>query len=157
MRWLAIVALAAGPVLSGVWGDDGSGGAAAARGLTRAPTPVPTEAPAPPPAPEPIRLTIGVSGDLLPHLPVVARARALAGGRGYDFRPLLRPIRRWVRRNSLAFCHVETPLTPSPPSGYPRFSSPPALARAARRTGFDACSTASNHSLDQGQGGIAAT
>ena len=98
-----------------------------------------------------------MSGDLLPHLPVVARARVLAGGRGYDFRPLLRPIRRWVQRNSLAFCHVETPLTPAAPAGYPLFNSPPALARAVKETGFDACSTASNHSLDRGQAGIAAT
>ena len=102
-------------------------------------------------------MTIGVSGDLLPHLPIVARARDLAGGRGYDFRPLLRPIRRWVRRNTLAFCHVETPLTPAAPAGYPRFNSPPALARAVSASGFDACSTASNHSLDRGQAGIAAT
>ena len=119
-------------------------------------TPTP-QTPEPPPPPPAVRLTIGVSGDLLPHLPIVARARALARGRGYDFRPLLRPIRRWVRRNSLAFCHVETPLTPAAPAGYPRFSSPPALARAVKATGFDACSTASNHSLDRGQAGIGAT
>jgi poly-gamma-glutamate capsule biosynthesis protein CapA/YwtB (metallophosphatase superfamily) len=124
-------------------------------------TPTVTDTPAPIPAPRhrhrPVRLTIGVSGDLLPHLPIVARARALAGGRGYDFRPLLRPIRRWVRRNSLSFCHVETPLTAARPVGYPRFNSPPALARAIRATGFDACSTASNHSVDRGQAGINAT
>src|SRR5215217_2461382 len=103
MRLLATVAVAVGVVLSGVSGDDGSSDAAVDRGLTRAPTPTPT--PAPPVAPGTTRLTIGVSGDLLPHLPVVGRARALAGGRGYDFSPMLRPIRRWVRRNSFAFCH----------------------------------------------------
>ena len=119
-------------------------------------TPTP-QTPEPPPPPQAVRLTVGVSGDLLPHLPVVARARALAGGRGYDFRPLLRPIRRWVRRNSLAICHIETPLAPAPPVGYPRFNSPPALARAVKATGFDACTTASNHSLDRGQAGIDAT
>ena len=118
-------------------------------------TPTPTQAPAPPPRPK--RITIGVSGDLLPHTPIVARARANADGRGYDFRPMLRPIRRWVRRNDLAFCHVETPLTPAPPAGYPVFNSPPALARAVKATGFDACSTASNHSVDRGQAGIDAT
>ena len=107
-----------------------------------------------PPATE---LTIGMTGDLLPHLPVVARAHTLADGHGYDFRPMFRRIRPWVRRNSLAFCHVETPLTPAPPAGYPRFSSPPALARAVRAAGFDACSTASNHSVDRGQAGIDAT
>ena len=108
-------------------------------------------------SPQAVPLTIGVSGDLLPHLQIVARARALAHGRGYDFRPLLRPIRRWVRRNALAFCHIETPLTPARPNGYPRFNSPPALARAVKATGYDACSTASNHSLDRGQAGINST
>src|SRR3954452_18299076 len=125
--------------------------------LEPAVAPTPTPAPARPAPPRAVRLTIGVSGDLLPHLPIVARAHLLAGGRGYDFRPMLRPIRRWARDNSLSFCHVETPLTPAPPVGYPRFNSPPALARAAAATGFDACSTASNHSLDQGQAGIDAT
>jgi poly-gamma-glutamate capsule biosynthesis protein CapA/YwtB (metallophosphatase superfamily) len=70
---------------------------------------------------------------------------------------MLRPIRRWVRANDVALCHVETPLVPGPPVGYPRFSSPPALARAIKATGFDACSTASNHSVDRGQAGIDAT
>src|SRR3954451_11669657 len=108
----------------------------------------------PPQRPPHVDLTIGVSGDLLPHLSVVARARALAGGRGDGFRPLVRPIRGWVRSNALTFCHIETPLAPGPPAGYPVFRSPPALARAVRATGFDACSTASNHSVDRGQAGI---
>jgi poly-gamma-glutamate capsule biosynthesis protein CapA/YwtB (metallophosphatase superfamily) len=148
MRPLALVlaALAAG------CGGDGDPPKPAPRATA---TSAPTAAPTPPP--RPARITIGVSGDLLPHLPIVARARAHAGGEGYDFRPMLRPIRRWVRANDLAFCHVETPLTPAPPVGYPRFNSPPALARAIRATGFDACSTASNHSVDRGQAGIAAT
>src|SRR3954454_8394926 len=120
-----------------------------------APTSAPTRGRVGPP--RAVRLTIGVGGALLPHLPIVARARVLAGGRGYDFRPMLRPIRSWVRRNSLSFCHIETPLTPAPPVGYPRFNSPPALARAVAATGFEACSTASNHSLDRGQSGIDAT
>src|SRR3954451_22549769 len=72
----------------------------------------------PPERPPDVHLTIGVSGDLLPHLRVVARARALARGRGYDFQPLLRPIRGWVRSNDLTFCHIETPLAPGPPVGY---------------------------------------
>src|SRR3954447_23012390 len=125
--------------------------------LTSTPTPTPTPTPGRPGPPRAVRLTIGVSGDLLPHLPIVARAHVLAGGGGDDFPPMLRPIPRRARDHSLSFCHVETPLTPAPPVGYPRFNSPPALARAAAATGFDACSTASNHSLDQGQAGIDAT
>ena len=44
-----------------------------------------------------------------------------------------------------------------PPQGYPTFATPPDLARAIKATGWDACSTASNHTLDQGQGGVAST
>jgi poly-gamma-glutamate synthesis protein (capsule biosynthesis protein) len=139
--------------------------AAGCGGDSAPPSPRAAPVATPPPAPEPpsprrprtVRLTIGVSGDLLPHLPVVARAQALAGGAGYDFAPMFRRIRPWVRRNDLALCHVETPLTPGPPAGYPVFSSPPALARAIRRTGWDACSTASNHTVDRGQAGVDAT
>jgi poly-gamma-glutamate capsule biosynthesis protein CapA/YwtB (metallophosphatase superfamily) len=135
-------------------------------GARPAETPSAAATPAPTPAPErvdeprhrPVRLTIAVSGDLLAHLPVVARARALAGPRGgYDFSPLLRELRPLVRRASLALCHVETPLVPGRPAGYPSFRTPPALARAIRVTGWDACSTASNHSLDAGQAGIDST
>jgi poly-gamma-glutamate capsule biosynthesis protein CapA/YwtB (metallophosphatase superfamily) len=137
----------------------GCGGDSAPSSPRAAPAATPTPAPEPPPPrrPRTVRLTIGVSGDLLPHLPVVTRAQALAGGAGYDFAPMFRRIRPWVRRTDLALCHVETPLTPGPPAGYPVFSSPPALARAIRRTGWDACSTASNHTVDRGQAGVDAT
>ena len=156
MRALAIAVAAVGLGLLAGCGADHPQRAAATPTVTATPTATPPAVPRRPRR-RVVRLTIGVSGDLLAHQPVVARARALAGGRGYDFRPLLRPIRRWVRRNTLSFCHVETPLTPGRPAGYPVFRTPPALARAVRATGFDACSTASNHSLDRGQAGIAAT
>ena len=120
-------------------------------------TPAGTPAPPEEPRPRAVRLTIAVSGDLLPHLPVVARARALAGGTGYRFAPLLRGLRPLLRRADLALCHVETPLVPGPPRGYPSFRTPPALARAIRITGWDACSTASNHTVDAGQGGVEST
>jgi poly-gamma-glutamate synthesis protein (capsule biosynthesis protein) len=107
------------------------------------------------PEPErPARLTVSVSGDLLPHLPVVDRARTATG---YDFAPLLRDLRPVVRRADVAFCHVETPMQRGPPAGYPRFRTPPALAQAIRATGWDACSTASNHSIDQGAAGVRST
>lgn len=101
------------------------------------------------------RLTIVATGDLLIHQPVAAAA-ATAGG-GYDFRPLLARIRPIVRRADLAFCHAETPIAAGALSGYPIFNAPAELAAAIRWTGWDACSTASNHSVDRGQAGIAAT
>ena len=106
---------------------------------------------------QPVRLTVAASGDLLIHTPVVERALALGGGRRYDFAPLFAPVRRTIAGADLALCHMETPLVPGPVQGYPVFRTPPDLARSIRRVGWDACSTASNHSLDAGQYGIDTT
>ena len=108
------------------------------------------------PAP-PVHFTVAASGDLLIHTPVAAQALAEGGGRSHDFRPLFRPVRRHIAGADLALCHVETPLVPGPVLGYPSFRTPPSLARAVRATGWDACSTASNHSLDAGQYGVRTT
>jgi poly-gamma-glutamate synthesis protein (capsule biosynthesis protein) len=104
-------------------------------------------------------ITIAVSGDMLVHEAVWRQAAAYADGDGYDFRPMMRRVRPLIAGADLAFCHVETPLTArtTAPTAFPVFSTPPALATAIRRAGFDACSTASNHSLDQGPAGVAAT
>jgi poly-gamma-glutamate synthesis protein (capsule biosynthesis protein) len=101
----------------------------------------------------PVTLTVEVNGDLLIHQPVWQRA--LQDGHGhYDFFPMLREIAPYIRGADLAICHVETPMTPRPPTGYPVFNTPPELARAIKQAGWRICDTASNHSLDQGQYGI---
>lgn len=150
------LALIAVLVLFASCGDEDATGGAPRAQPTPTPSPAPTATPEPARAP-PVRLTVSVSGDLLPHLPIVDRARALGGGRDYDFAPLLGALRPLVRSADLAFCHVETPLVAGPPQGYPTFATPPDLARAIKSTGWDACSTASNHTLDQGQAGVAST
>jgi poly-gamma-glutamate capsule biosynthesis protein CapA/YwtB (metallophosphatase superfamily) len=101
----------------------------------------------------PVQLTVEVNGDILVHSPVWARAREDGQGR-YDFAPMLREIRPYVRSADLAICHVETPMSPRPPEGYPVFNTPPQLARGIGQTGWRICDTASNHSVDQGQYGI---
>jgi hypothetical protein len=105
---------------------------------------------------QPVRFTIEASGDLLIHSPVWERALALGGGH-YDFAPLFRAIEPYVAGADLALCHVETPMTPAPPASYPIFNTPPELAQGIKATGFDVCDTASNHSLDQSQTGVADT
>ncbi len=98
------------------------------------------------------------TGDVLAHEPVVRAARAAAGGTGYDFRPLLAPIRPQVLAADLAICHLETPLTGGQHlSYYPNFSSPPQIAPALAWAGYDTCTTASNHTLDEGLAGVATT
>jgi poly-gamma-glutamate capsule biosynthesis protein CapA/YwtB (metallophosphatase superfamily) len=102
---------------------------------------------------QPVMLTIEVNGDILVHSPLWEQA--LRDGHGtYDFAPMLRDVAPYIRRADLAICHVETPMTPRPPQGYPIFNTPTQLARAIRRTGWRICDTASNHSVDLGQYGI---
>lgn len=103
-----------------------------------------------------IDFTVSASGDLLMHQPLLDRARANGGGR-YDFAPFFGRIRPYVAGVDLALCHVETPMGPGRPSSYPIFNTPRALARSIRESGWDACDSASNHSLDQGQAGIDGT
>lgn len=102
----------------------------------------------------PIRLTVAATGDLLIHSPVWERARAPGQGGAYDFGPMFRYVKSTIAGADLGICHLETPLTKGEPSGYPVFAAPADLAPAIRATGWDACTTASNHSLDRGQPGI---
>lgn len=130
---------AAGLIVAGVMSAFAAGPTAAPR-IAGAPT-------------RPVQLTVEVNGDLLIHSPIYDRALILGHGH-YDFTPMLREVAPYIRGADLAICHVETPMTPRPPSGYPVFNTPPALADAIAATGWRICDTASNHSLDQGQYGI---
>ncbi|MER5833698.1 CapA family protein [Streptomyces sp. NPDC002130] len=102
--------------------------------------------------------TLVASGDVLPHSTIIDRARFDAGGTGYDFRPMLAGIRSVVSRADVALCHMETVYGANGVyTGYPTFKSPPEVARALAVTGYDGCSTASNHTLDDGADGIRRT
>ena len=113
------------------------------------------EAPPPREPPDAVRVTVAASGDMLIHSPIYERALTLGGGSAYEFAPMLARLRPWLNRADLALCHLETNLASSrPPSGYPLFSTPPALAAAIAKSGWDACTVASNHAADHGQAGI---
>jgi len=77
----------------------------------------------------------------------------------YDFGPMLAKIKPLISAADLAICHIETPMSPDDAhlSGYPLFNSPHELATAIADAGYDGCSTASNHSVDQGAAGVNAT
>ncbi|MGW7266016.1 CapA family protein [Streptomyces sp. NPDC054842] len=99
--------------------------------------------------------TLVASGDVLPHTSIIERARTDAGGAGHDFAPMLAGARPVVARADLAICHMETVYgADGDYSGYPAFKSPPEVAKGLAATGYDGCSTASNHSLDDGAAGI---
>ncbi|MFI2035084.1 CapA family protein [Streptomyces bottropensis] len=102
--------------------------------------------------------TLVASGDVLPHMSIIERARTDAGGDGYDFAPMLAGVKPVVSEADLAICHMETVYgADGNYSGYPVFKSPPEVAAGLAATGYDACSTASNHSLDDGARGIQRT
>jgi poly-gamma-glutamate synthesis protein (capsule biosynthesis protein) len=126
----------------------GCGGASSPPARTRAASTSTSTA-----VPKATTLTVEVNGDILVHGPVWQRARQDGHG-NYDFYPMLREIAPYVRSADLAVCHVETPMSPRPPQGYPVFNTPTQLARAIAKTGWRICDTASNHSLDMGQYGI---
>ena len=111
-----------------------------------------------PSAAAPRGFTLVASGDVLPHSSIIDRARFDGGGKSYDFRPMLAGIRSVVSRADLALCHMETVYGANGDyTGYPTFKSPPEVAQGLAATGYDGCSTASNHSLDDGSGGIRRT
>ncbi len=171
-RWLIIAAALAGVflVLSAGWyltvgrssstssvppqtasGGGGDGGSQA-----------PAVSPASPgAAKEPPRsFTIAATGDILIHSQLWQKAAVYAGaGERFDFRPMFAKIKPIISRADLGICHIETPLDADDKnlSSYPAFSVPHEVAEAVAWAGYDECSTASNHSLDQGSAGVKAT
>lgn len=107
------------------------------------------------------RISLVATGDVLIHSPVASAAarNAANSGHAFDFRPMFAPVRRFIKSADLALCHLETPLTRETRdlSPYPRFNAPHELASALRWTGYDVCSTASNHAIDQGLTGVRET
>lgn len=143
-------------------------GSAQTKGVDRAPVVLTvaktTGAPAAktlPLLPPPRSFTLAATGDLLLHSPVVRQAAAHGAvtGRAFDFRPLFAEVKSALAAADLALCHLEVPLTADHRdlSSYPVFNAPRELAEAIADTGYDGCSTASNHAVDQGVAGVVAT
>ncbi|OLF09360.1 poly-gamma-glutamate biosynthesis protein [Actinophytocola xinjiangensis] len=102
--------------------------------------------------------TVVASGDVLIH-PALTEQAVADGQGGRDFGPLFSGVRDVIEAADLAICHLEVPLAgpDGPFEGYPLFSAPPEVATALADTGYDTCSTASNHTLDQGPEGVTST
>ncbi len=76
-----------------------------------------------------------------------------------DFHPQLASVGDFVQRADIAVCHSEVPFAPEggPYESYPLFAAPPVIATAVRELGWDLCTTASNHTMDQGWEGLVRT
>ena len=125
-------------------------------------TPTTASAPASPATPGPTptgavrTMTLSFTGDTLPHSPLWRGAASNAGGNGYDFFPMFASIAPIIERADLATCHLETPIAPEGEefTTDPLYGVPPDIVTAMAKAGYDRCSTASNHVLDRGVGGI---
>lgn len=105
----------------------------------------------------PRQITIAGSGDILVHPPTWQQGRSdakKAGRDGYDFDPMFADISPVISAADLAICHMEAPMGPGSPQDFPRFRAPTDMAAAIKTAGYDACSTSSNHALDQGEKGV---
>lgn len=131
---------------------------------TRAGEPVPpfhpaTVTPRENPAAKPANsFTVVATGDVLIH-PALTEQAEEDGDGGRDFKPLFAGIKPVIEAADLAICHMEVPLATEdgPFEGYPLFHAPPEVAEAVAATGYDTCSTASNHTFDHGADGAATT
>jgi poly-gamma-glutamate capsule biosynthesis protein CapA/YwtB (metallophosphatase superfamily) len=124
--------------------------------------PEPAAAPAPQ-ARQHRRVTVVMSGDLLWHNLVWESAHQDAVRRGlhqrYDFDSMFAAMKPVVQGADLAICHEEVPFASDDEhlSNYPVFAAPPEIARWIGSMGWDACTTDSNHSIDQGYDGLVRT
>ncbi|MFE7547844.1 CapA family protein [Streptomyces gardneri] len=148
---------------TGCTGGSVQGGGTPAPGNSDRPPAAGRSAPPPSAAPGAASASAGftlvASGDVLPHDSIIRRAAQDAGGDGYDFGPMLAGVKSVVAPADLAICHMETVYGKEggPYTGYPAFKSPPEVAAALKATGYDSCSTASNHTLDDGADGLRRT
>ncbi len=114
------------------------------------------------PAAKATRVSVALTGDVLIHNGVWETAEHDAARRGErlpDFRPMFAGIKPRIASADLAICHMETPLSRprGPYLNYPIFSAPPTVLDGLIATGYDGCTTASNHSVDRGFAGLART
>jgi poly-gamma-glutamate capsule biosynthesis protein CapA/YwtB (metallophosphatase superfamily) len=105
---------------------------------------------------QPDELTLVATGDVLLHERLWTTAKRDGSNGSWYFAPVMSSVKPLVQGADLAVCHLETPLAPQggPYRGYPMFQGPPQIAAALKQTGYDVCTTASNHSFDGGADGV---
>ena len=119
----------------------------------------PTETTVPDPVPESViaTATIGATGDLLMHEPVISAGREDDGT--YDFSPIFQYLKEYSSAVDFAAANLETTLfgPGKPYKGYPMFNCPDDIVTGAVDAGFDMILTGNNHSFDTGLEGYLRT
>jgi poly-gamma-glutamate synthesis protein (capsule biosynthesis protein) len=97
-------------------------------------------------------------GDIMFHSPQFKAAYNKKEG-NYDFTPSFKYIKNYVQKSDLSLANFETVTAGKEIGfhGFPRFNTPKESLLAIKDAGFNILSTANNHSLDQGKGGLIKT
>ncbi|MGA0330705.1 MAG: CapA family protein, partial [Ilumatobacteraceae bacterium] len=108
----------------------------------------------------PQEFTMAFTGDVLIHSHIWRQAERNAAEAEldveYDFTPMFSDVTARLSAVDLAVCHLEVPLRlpGNEPSTHPIYGAPREIVGDLATVGYDHCSTASNHTLDQGTDGI---
>lgn len=101
-----------------------------------------------------VELDVTVAGDLVIHAPVF---EAMKTGKGYDFKPCFKYVKKYIEPADAAICTFEGSLVGSDFTGYPMFRTPKKLAKDIKDVGFDLMTITSNHAADAGTKGFDST
>ena len=102
------------------------------------------------------RLSVLFIGDIMGHDTQIRSAEKKESGT-WDYNDVFRYLKPVISESDMAIANLEVTLAGPPYKGYPRFSSPTALAEACRNTGINYLVTANNHAADRGENGITGT
>lgn len=103
------------------------------------------------------RANFTVTGDVMPHMPIVRTSQT---SDGYDFDEIFAYIKPYISAADFAVANLETTLSGTDGqeyTGFPNFNSPDQVALSAKNAGFDMLLTGNNHSYDYGTAGLKRT
>jgi hypothetical protein len=101
-------------------------------------------------------LTLVFTGDIMGHDEQI-RGAWDDSTKSYNYEPTFRYIKPFIEEADIAIGNLEVTLAGPVYKGYPQFSSPDELAKAASAAGFDVMIQANNHALDRGVKGFTRT
>ncbi len=101
-------------------------------------------------------VTLVFAGDIMGHSPQFNAAYNPAT-KTYHYEACFEQVRHYIGNADFAIANLEVTLAGPPYEGYPRFSSPDALADGLKYAGYDVLLTANNHIVDRGKKGLERT
>lgn len=99
-------------------------------------------------------VTISFIGDVMQHGGQISAALAKGEGKTYNYGNAFKYLEGRFKEADLMVANMEFTLGTKPYSGYPTFSAPPEIARAAKKAGIDLFMLANNHIADKGKTGF---